>query len=83
MKGQEQRLIRLALEQAHGNRQATAKALNISLSTLWRKMKVYGLFDHRGSTGTASGRALSDDEARDLPPESDFPRPWTRITPST
>ena len=59
VKSNERRLIRLALEQAHGNRQAAAKALNMSLSTLWRKMKVYGVFERRGSTGTASGGAIA------------------------
>lgn len=54
VKGNERRLVRLALEQAHGNRQAAAKALNISLSTLWRKMKVYGLFEHRSGPRTGS-----------------------------
>jgi transcriptional regulator with PAS, ATPase and Fis domain len=59
VKSNERRLIRLALEQAHGNRQAAAKTLNMSLSTLWRKMKVYGLFERRGSTGTVPGRAIA------------------------
>ena len=73
VKSNERRLIRLALEQAHGNRQAAAKALNISLSTLWRKMKVYGLSERHGSIGTVPGRAIGDtSEARDLPQEIAF-----------
>ena len=39
----EEKLIRLALERFRGNRRRTAKALNISTATLWRRMKRYGL----------------------------------------
>jgi transcriptional regulator with PAS, ATPase and Fis domain len=55
VKSNEHRLIRLALEQAHGNRKAAAKTLNLSLSTLWRKMKLYGLFERRRSIEAEAG----------------------------
>lgn len=64
VKGNERRLIRLALDRAHGNRRGAAKTLNISLSTLWRKMKAYGLFEHQGQPGNMSGR--TDDPAAEV-----------------
>jgi transcriptional regulator with PAS, ATPase and Fis domain len=39
----EEKVIRLALDRFRGNRRRTAKALNISTATLWRRMKRYGL----------------------------------------
>jgi DNA-binding NtrC family response regulator/predicted hydrocarbon binding protein len=76
VKDQEQRLIRLALEQSHGNRQATAKALKISLSTLWRKMKVYGLFEYRGPAETAGPTVpRADHVAQDDPSPGDSLQP--------
>ncbi|MFH2000594.1 MAG: sigma 54-interacting transcriptional regulator [Planctomycetota bacterium] len=39
----EEETIRMVLEKNKGNRIATAKALNISRNTLWRKMKRYGV----------------------------------------
>ena len=41
--GQEPELIRRALQRFGGNRKRAAEALNISTTTLWRKMKLYGL----------------------------------------
>ena len=41
--GQEPELIRRALQRFGGNRRRAAEALNISTTTLWRKMKRYGL----------------------------------------
>jgi DNA-binding NtrC family response regulator len=43
LKENEKQFICMALEQTHGNRKEAAHTLNISLSTLWRKMKLYGL----------------------------------------
>jgi DNA-binding NtrC family response regulator len=40
----EKRIIRQALEANHWNRQATAKALGIDRTTLFKKMKQYGLY---------------------------------------
>jgi len=39
----EKQIIATTLAEHRGNRTATAHALNISMSTLWRKMKRYGL----------------------------------------
>jgi transcriptional regulator of acetoin/glycerol metabolism len=39
----EQEAIVQALQQHHGNRQATARRLGISLATLYRKLKTYNL----------------------------------------
>jgi len=41
----EKRLIREALEQAGGKREKAARLLNLSLKTLYNKMKKYDLFD--------------------------------------
>ncbi|MCD8141094.1 MAG: hypothetical protein LUE17_15220 [Planctomycetaceae bacterium] len=43
MEKTEQRLILSTLRQLHGNKAATCKALGISKSTLWRKLKKYEL----------------------------------------
>ena len=40
----EKRIIRQVLEANHWNRQATAKALQINRTTLFKKMKQYGLY---------------------------------------
>jgi two-component system response regulator HydG len=40
----EKRIIRQALEANQWNRQATAKALDINRTTLFKKMKQYGLY---------------------------------------
>ena len=40
----EKKLIRQALEANHWNRQETAKALQINRTTLFKKMKRYGLY---------------------------------------
>ncbi len=42
--GPEKNIIRQALEVNHWNRQATAKALQINRTTLFKKMKHYGLY---------------------------------------
>ena len=42
--GPEKNIIRQALEVNHWNRQATAKALGINRTTLFKKMKHYGLY---------------------------------------
>ena len=42
--GPEKDIIRQALEANHWNRQATAKALSINRTTLFKKMKHYGLY---------------------------------------
>jgi len=42
--GPEKRIIQQALEANHWNRQATAKALEINRTTLFKKMKQYGLY---------------------------------------
>ncbi|MCL4217563.1 MAG: hypothetical protein KJ052_11260, partial [Candidatus Hydrogenedentes bacterium] len=39
----EERLIRTALKRLDGNQTEAAKRLGISRSTLWRKMKEYGI----------------------------------------
>jgi len=44
MAGPEKEIIRRALEANHWNRQATAKALQINRTTLFKKMKHYGLY---------------------------------------
>jgi len=41
----EEQLIRSALEQLDGNQTETARKLGISRSTLWRKMRQYGIAD--------------------------------------
>jgi DNA-binding NtrC family response regulator/predicted hydrocarbon binding protein len=43
LRGCERQAIAQVLAEHHGDRTATAHALNISMSTLWRKMKRYGL----------------------------------------
>lgn len=43
LKNAEADLIQKTLEKHHGNRMETAKTLGINRSTLWRKMKKYGL----------------------------------------
>jgi DNA-binding NtrC family response regulator len=42
--GPEKNIIRQALEANHWNRQATARALGINRTTLFKKMKHYGLY---------------------------------------
>jgi transcriptional regulator of acetoin/glycerol metabolism len=39
----EKRLIEMALERLEGNQTEVAKKMGISRSTLWRKMKEYGI----------------------------------------
>jgi two-component system response regulator HydG len=46
----EEKVIRLALERFRWNRRRTAKALNISTATLWRRMKRYGLHEPRSES---------------------------------
>jgi transcriptional regulator with PAS, ATPase and Fis domain len=47
----EKNIIRQALEANHWNRQATAEALAINRTTLFKKMKLYGLFAEAGRLG--------------------------------
>jgi len=47
----EKRFIREALEAHHWNRQETAKALQINRTTLFKKMKQYGLYDEAERLG--------------------------------
>ncbi|MBW8001456.1 MAG: sigma-54-dependent Fis family transcriptional regulator [Planctomycetes bacterium] len=47
----EKRIIRQALETNHWNRQATAKALQINRTTLFKKMKNYGLYEEAERLG--------------------------------
>ena len=47
----EKNLIRQALEANHWNRQETAKALRINRTTLFKKMKHYGLYDEAERLG--------------------------------
>ena len=47
----EKNIIRRALEANHWNRQATAKALKINRTTLFKKMKRYGLYDEAENLG--------------------------------
>lgn len=49
----EKNIIRQALEANHWNRQATAKALQINRTTLFKKMKHYGLFEEAERLGLA------------------------------
>ncbi len=49
--GPEKNIIRQALEANHWNRQATAKALQINRTTLFKKMKHYGLYDEAERLG--------------------------------
>jgi transcriptional regulator with PAS, ATPase and Fis domain len=49
--GPEKNIIRQALEANHWNRQATAKALQINRTTLFKKMKHYGLYDEAEQLG--------------------------------
>lgn len=51
MAGPEKDIIRRALEANHWNRQATAKALQINRTTLFKKMKHYGLYDEAERLG--------------------------------
>lgn len=53
MAGPEKDIIRRALEANHWNRQATAKALQINRTTLFKKMKHYGLYDEAERLGLA------------------------------
>ena len=39
----EERALRQALQDAGGNRAAAAEALGVSRSTLWRRMRKYGV----------------------------------------
>jgi len=47
----EKNIIRQALETNHWNRQATARALQINRTTLFKKMKHYGLYDEAEQLG--------------------------------
>ena len=47
----EKNIIRQALEANHWNRQATAEALAINRTTLFKKMKQYGLYDEANRLG--------------------------------
>jgi len=49
--GPEKDIIRQALQANHWNRQATAKALSINRTTLFKKMKHYGLYDEAERLG--------------------------------
>lgn len=49
---EEARRVRVALERARYNRSAAARSLGVSRTTLWRKMKTYGLLDDEPTTGT-------------------------------
>jgi DNA-binding NtrC family response regulator len=49
--GPEKTIIRQALEANHWNRQATAKALDINRTTLFKKMKQYGLYEEAEKLG--------------------------------
>jgi len=49
----EKNIIRQALESNHWNRQETAKALQINRTTLFKKMKRYGLYDEAKQLGLA------------------------------
>jgi DNA-binding NtrC family response regulator len=49
--GPEKNIIRHALEANHWNRQATAKALGINRTTLFKKMKRYGLYTEAEQLG--------------------------------
>jgi len=49
--GPEKDIIRQALQANHWNRQATAKALSINRTTLFKKMKQYGLYDEAERLG--------------------------------
>ena len=49
--GPERDIIRQALQANHWNRQATAKALTINRTTLFKKMKHYGLYDEAERLG--------------------------------
>jgi len=49
--GPEKDIIRQALQANHWNRQATAKALTINRTTLFKKMKHYGLYDEAERLG--------------------------------
>jgi DNA-binding NtrC family response regulator len=51
MAGPERDIIRQALQANHWNRQATAKALDINRTTLFKKMKHYGLYDEAERLG--------------------------------
>jgi two-component system response regulator HydG len=46
-------IIRQALEANHWNRQAAAQALQINRTTLFKKMKRYGLYDEARKLGLA------------------------------
>ena len=49
--GPEKEIIRQALKANHWNRQETAKSLQINRTTLFKKMKHYGLYDEAGRLG--------------------------------
>jgi two-component system response regulator HydG len=49
LKGGERQVIETTLTEHRGDRVAAAQALNVSMSTLWRKMKHYGLTRSRQS----------------------------------
>ena len=49
----EKDIIRRALEANHWSRQETAKALQINRTTLFKKMKRYGLYEEAGRLGLA------------------------------
>jgi transcriptional regulator with PAS, ATPase and Fis domain len=49
--GPEKNIIRQALETNHWNRQATAGMLDINRTTLFKKMKQYGLYEEARRLG--------------------------------
>ena len=51
IEGPERAILRAALEANHWNRQETAKALKINRTTLYKKMKRYGLEDEAAKMG--------------------------------
>lgn len=51
LEGPERAIIRAALEAHHWNRQQTAKALDINRTTLYKKMRYYGLEDEAKRLG--------------------------------
>jgi two-component system response regulator HydG len=59
LEGPERAIIVRALAAFGGNRQETARALDINRTTLYKKMKQYGLLDEEGDrygkVGTATG----------------------------
>jgi DNA-binding NtrC family response regulator len=56
LEGPEQRIIASALERCAGHRQKAAAMLGINRTTLFNKMRKYGLLDASSSPAEASGR---------------------------